>query len=342
MPTRIEVSATNDDSSRNAACTMRRRKPIARMTPICCLRSTTARALMTPSAATPTTRPSPMNPWINRLNVRLAATASSTTCWIDSASSPLARKAVSSSAAVSSRVHSGGEPEVVDRRLDAARERLHESLLRGRDADHLERRRVLEDADDGETDAVPGLLVEDLDRDRVEPLLEVEAGQLEVRKHAEVPVVAARDDRAVHDGEPRLARERRSQTSCSDVVAPRDVAQPERRVLEERRCRARGRGRSRTDVLPPTCFASTASTDWLPTAVKSRHPRPGARRSAPAMSSIGAVPVVPARTWNPPPKSSTSMAWTNEPFDAVPVTSVNTTRVNMASVVPVRKRAASG
>ena len=60
------------------------------------------------------------------------------------------------------------------------------------------------------------------------------------------------------------------------------------------------------------------------------------------MSSIGAVPVVPARTWNPPPTSSTPMAWTNDPFDTVPVTSVNTTRVNIASVVPVRKRAARG
>ena len=40
-----------------------------------------------------------MKPWISRLKVRLAATASSTTCWIDSASSPLARNAVSSPAA---------------------------------------------------------------------------------------------------------------------------------------------------------------------------------------------------------------------------------------------------
>ena len=40
-------------------------------TPICCRRSTTARALMTPSAATPTSSPRPMNPWISRLNVTM-------------------------------------------------------------------------------------------------------------------------------------------------------------------------------------------------------------------------------------------------------------------------------
>ena len=37
------------------------------------------------------------------------------------------------------------------------------------------------------------------------------------------------------------------------------------------------------------------------------------------MSSTVAAPTVPARTWNPPPKSSASMACTNEPFDAEPV-----------------------
>ena len=99
VPTTIAVSATNDDSSRKTAWIIVRRNPIARITPICCRRSTTARALMTPSAATPTTRPSAMKPWISRLNVRLAATASSTTPCIDCASRPFARKADSSRAA---------------------------------------------------------------------------------------------------------------------------------------------------------------------------------------------------------------------------------------------------
>ena len=91
----------NDDSIRNTACTIPRLKPIARSTPICWRRSTTARALITPSAATPTIRPRPMKPWMIRLSVRLAATASSTTFWIDSACIPFARKADSSFVAVS-------------------------------------------------------------------------------------------------------------------------------------------------------------------------------------------------------------------------------------------------
>ena len=43
-----------------------------------------------------------MKPWISRLKVMLAATASSTTSWIDCASRPFSRKADSSFAAVSS------------------------------------------------------------------------------------------------------------------------------------------------------------------------------------------------------------------------------------------------
>ena len=341
VPTRIDVNAMNEDSSRNAACTIRVLKPIARMTPICCRRSTTARALMTPSAATPTRRPKShealnqpvegqtrgdgvVDDLLDRLRFEPAREERGLQLgggvrWIDP----------------------GGEPEVVDRRLDAAGKCLDQGLLRGRDADHLQRRGVLEDADDGEPNTPSRLLVEHLDRNRVEPLLEVEAGQLEVGKDAEVPVVAARDDRAVDDGEARLLANRIPDRSFR-VVAPRDVAEAERRVLRGTASRAHARGRSRRDVLHPICFASTASTDWLPTAVKSRAFTPGVRRSAAAMSSMGAVPVVPARTWKPPPKSSTSIAWTNDPFEAVPVTSVNTTRVNIASVVPVRNRAASG
>ena len=61
------------------------------------------------------------------------------------------------------------------------------------------------------------------------------------------------------------------------------------------------------------------------------------------MSSIAATAPVPARIWKPPPNASTlpSAAW-NEPVDVDPVTSVKTTRVNIASVVPVRKRLRSG
>ena len=35
VPTTIAVRAMNEDSSRNAACTISRLKPMARMTPIC-------------------------------------------------------------------------------------------------------------------------------------------------------------------------------------------------------------------------------------------------------------------------------------------------------------------
>ncbi len=58
---------------------------------------------------------------------------------------------------------------------------------------------------------------------------------------------------------------------------------------------------------------------------------------------MGATAEVLARTWKPPPNSSLfSKALMNEPDEAVPVTSVKTTSVNIASVVPVRKRLASG
>ena len=61
------------------------------------------------------------------------------------------------------------------------------------------------------------------------------------------------------------------------------------------------------------------------------------------MFSIGAVAEVPARTWKPPPNWSASpSAFWKEPDDAVPVTSVKTTSVNIASVAPVRNRARSG
>ena len=61
------------------------------------------------------------------------------------------------------------------------------------------------------------------------------------------------------------------------------------------------------------------------------------------MSSIAATAPVPARIWKPPPKASSlpNAAW-NEPVDVAPVTSVKTTSVNMARVVPVRKRLRSG
>ena len=116
-------------------------------------------------------------------------------------------------------IDSRRELEVVDRRLDPTRECRREGLFRSRDADHLERRRVLEDADDGEPEALPRLLVQDLDRDRVEALLEVEAGELEVRKHSEVPAVPPGNDRAVHHGEARRLANRGPDVLLRPVAA---------------------------------------------------------------------------------------------------------------------------
>ncbi len=84
------------------------------------------------------------------------------------------------------------------------------------------------------------------------------------------------------------------------AVAARDVAQAERRVLEERRVEPADEVRlvrtSRADLLRLDGEHGLAA-DGREVAAST----PGARRSAAAMSSIGAVPVVPARTWNPPP-----------------------------------------
>ena len=71
--------------------------------------------------------------------------------------------------------------------------------------------------------------------------------------------------------------------------------------------------------------------------------RPGARRIAPSIPTIGFVGAAWARTSNPPPNcSGLFIAWTNEPEITAPTTIVNTTRVNIASVTPVRKRFLSG
>ena len=83
--------------------------------------------------------------------------------------------------------------------------------------------------------------------------------------------------------------------------------------------------------------------DWLPTASKSSGWIPGAALSACSMSVMGADPLVPAVTSNPPPNSSRSAAaFRNELVDAEPVTSVKTTSVNIARVAPVRNLLVSG
>ena len=119
---------------------------------------------------------------------------------------------------------------------------------------------------------------------------------------------------------------------------------PRSKVVWSRNERSRPRATYVSNGRPaPSCFASTARMDWLPTATKSDELSPGVLAIAARMSSIGAAAPVPARTSKPPPDLSTSWKeWTNEPDVTVPVTSVKTTRVNIASVVPVRKRLVSG
>ena len=93
----------------------------------------------------------------------------------------------------------------------------------------------------------------------------------------------------------------------------------------------------------PFWVASIGRNDCEAAMAMSSSRSPGATATARSMSVMGVVPPVLARTLNPPPKvSSCRMAFMNEPFEATPVTSVKTTSVNMARVVPVRKRLASG
>ncbi len=66
-------------------------------------------------------------------------------------------------------------------------------------------------------------------------------------------------------------------------------------------------------------------------------------RSAADMSVIGLAGDVIARTSKPPPKVSALFdAAMNELGVVIPTTSVNTTNVNIASVMPVRSRFRSG
>ena len=140
--------------------------------------------------------------------------------------------------------------------------------------------------------APAGLRVAHHDRHRGRsPVLDVEAVQLEVGGSAEVPVVAARGDRAVDDGEARAlasglpdvavaSRSRapvpRGRTSC----APRNgVVEPADRVGLDGR-------------PAPACRASSGKHDWLPTTVKSAASQPGGCGSRPRMSSIGAAAAV--------------------------------------------------
>src|SRR5437870_7047057 len=80
-------------------------------------------------------------------------------------------------------------------------------------------------------------------------------------------------------------------------------------------------------------------TDWPANAVMSDGRMPGACRRADAMSVTGLAGDVVACTWNPPPKAALSFMAAMNALDVdTPVTRTNTTSVNRAIVVPVRKR----
>ena len=151
------------------------------------------------------------------------------------------------------------------------------------------------------------------------------------------PSCRAAARRAVDHREPGPVRERcphlRSVRSPRDrprpnVVCARKPSSSPRRGTSRRppapTCLPRRRGRtgSRRPRIPPDRRRAYGS----------------ARRHVP--DQVG--PVGARANMEPAPELVASMAWTNDPFDAVPVTSVNTTSVNIASVIPVRNRARAG
>ena len=252
---------------------MRVRKPIARMTPICWRRSTTARALMTPSAATPDEEPEAQEALDQAVEGEVRGDGVVDDLLDRLGLEPAREEGGLEPGCRVLGVDAGSEPEVVDRRPDAAGERSDERLLRRRDADHLERRRVLEDADDGQADArLPVCLSRTSTGIGSKPFLEVEAGEPEVRaarrssscRGAGRSCCRRRRGPVAPDARPRppapsrsRARRRRGRTSCARGTAS---SSPRTRYVSNGR-------------PAPTCFASTASTDWLPTAVKSRRRR---------------------------------------------------------------------
>ena len=286
-----------------------------------------------------------MKPWISRLNVMLAATVSSRTFWIDSRLRARSRGTrTRASSPSSSGSTPGREREVVDRRLEAPREcTLRSVACERRDARHLQRRRVLEDPDHLQPQRSAGLRIADRDRDRRRrrrPRWR-SPDSWKSGSTREVEVVPVRRDGRVDDREPG-ARSRARARPARRVVAARDRAEAEGRVLEEALVEAARRRTSRPGgPVRAAAPSPRARTGFRP-------PRSPGRRSrrvphAAFMSVIGAVADVPARTWKPPPNSSMfPNAFWNEPDEAVPVTSVKTTSVNIASVAPVRKRALSG
>ena len=137
------------------------------------------------------------------------------------------------------------------------------------------------------------------------------------------------------DGVPDFAREIRS---------PRRSSRGRRSCGRGRRRRGRGPRTARAGRPVPTCVASIGRNDWDAATEKSAGSQPG-RFGDCALDVADGRPSARARRERRSRRRTSPMfssAWRNDPFEAVPVTSVKTTSVNIASVVPVRKRLASG
>ena len=307
VPTTIEVSAMNDDSSRKLSCTIRRRKPIARRTPICWRRSTTARAVITPSAATPTISPRPMKPSISRSKVssrrprrRAASAASRPAC--RSRGTPTRAASPSPSASTPGRSAKRcvvGSDAVAEDRARASR---CDVQMPG----HQQRRAVREHADHGQASRAcrsAGRARSTCDgRERL--VLEVEAAAA-----------------GTSDGGPKFQFALRGTTNGSTTARLRCVAEraPDGRGRGVARARARRARRScgeerRVGAVDEVGLVLRGVPSWRALTGQRRLARddaevarrrsPGARASAARMSAIGAAGDVVARTSKPPPNDA--------------------------------------
>ena len=260
---------------------------------------------MTPSAATPTRRPSPMKPWMSRLNVTEPAVTSS--------HAP-ARSTPPPSRCQEGRLEAAWPPRPGRPRARGRSRRWSGRRGRGRRRSSVLCEVEIPAISSGvvseripitvSVDGLPGLGVAYLDRDRLErALVEVEAAEPEVGGHGEVEVVAPRDDRAVDHGEIRLRRDRVPDVARG-AVALGDLAQVEASCARGRRRRARGRRTARAGVRCPSGSPRSAGTTATPRRRCPRPRSPGATATARSMSVMGVVPPVLARTSNPPPKVS--------------------------------------
>ena len=156
----MAVKATMEVSASSVRRIISGWKPMARSIPSCWRRSTTARALMTPRAATPTTRPSAMNPWTRRMNSMLAPTWSSRMLGVGLGLDAAGEQRRLDGAGDGGGVGPVADGEVVDGGQRPLAER-GEHLLGDGDAGHRHRGVVAQHADDRELEGGAGERVVD-------------------------------------------------------------------------------------------------------------------------------------------------------------------------------------